>query len=184
MTTYTSEGTSSTLASSVAQITITIYDFTYHAYATSIDPPELPATTYTYNYALGVVASETGSNGAATTITAEYDAFGRLTKIIKPGDTTSSPTTRITYTDASNHPWAQLGQRLSGSTYTVVRKFYDGQGRLVQTRTLGAALENGTRDIIVNTWYDAYGNIIEQSVPYDVSRGAANGRRTQAAPPL
>ncbi len=70
----------------------------------------------------------------------------------------------------------QLEQRLSGSTYTVVRKFYDGLGRLVKTQTAGAALENGTRDIIVNTWYDAYGNVIEQSVPYDVSPGS--GYRT------
>ena len=120
---YTNEGTYSALATTVERKTITGYDATYHTYAVSVDPPVIAATIFTYEYALGVVTGETGPNGSATAITAEYDGFGRLLKVIKPGDSSSNPTVRLTYHDDSNHPWVQLEQRLTGSTYTIIRKF-------------------------------------------------------------
>jgi hypothetical protein len=67
-------------------------------------------------------------------------------------------------------------QRISATTYMKIRKFYDGLGRLVQSQAAGAALDVGTRDIVVNSWYDAYGNLVEQSVPYAVTTGS--GYRT------
>ncbi len=104
VTTYTSEGTSSTLASGGAQTTLMTYDPTYHTYTVSVHPPQLPATSYTYDYALGVVTGETEPNGSGTNITAVYDNFGRLTMVIKPGDSSASPTVRITYTDTRTIP--------------------------------------------------------------------------------
>src|SRR3990170_997223 len=78
----------------------------------------------------------------------------------------------IIYHDTDIPSWVELKQRQSGTTYTVIRKFYDGLGRLIQTQTAGAVLSTGTKDVIVDTWYDAYGRVVEQSVPYAVTTGS------------
>ena len=99
-----------------------------------------------------------------------------MIELIRPGGDGSNPTVSVTYHDTVVPSWTEAQQRISGTTYMKVRKFYDGLGRLAQNQTAAAALDVGTRDSVVNYWYDAYGNLIEQSVPYAVTTGS--GYRT------
>ncbi len=47
----------------------------------------------------GVPVSETDPNSVTTW--AEYDNFGRLAKVIKPGDSSGSPTVALNYYDTA-----------------------------------------------------------------------------------
>ena len=59
--------------------------------------PDLTVTA-AYNLGLGVVASSTDFNGHQTEY--GYDTFGRLTSIVRPGDSTAFPTLLFSYTMA------------------------------------------------------------------------------------
>lgn len=74
----------------------------------------------TYDTGLGVMTSSTDFNGNVTTYT--YDAFGRLTRIIRPGapgDSLAQPTERFEYRAAD--PWTgnQLLYDVAGSVTAV-----------------------------------------------------------------
>jgi YD repeat-containing protein len=110
-----------------ARTTSIVYDSTYHTYPISITNPLGHTTTLTYNYTLGVPTSETGPNGAATTVSAEYDVFGRLTKLIRPCDSSASPTLSIAYV---NNPFTvTLTQKINDTQSFVIARQYDGLGR-------------------------------------------------------
>jgi YD repeat-containing protein len=183
---YSNEGTYSALATTVARATTTIYDSGYGTYPVEErNPlyPSYPATVYAYadakNYAFGTPSSLTDANGAITS--GEYDNFGRLTKIIRPGDTSSEPTMSIAYYDTASPVRVELRQRITGTTYTTLYHYYDGLGRLVQQQTVGAVLASGTKDVLVDAWYDGYGQVIEQTVPYEVNTGSYFHTRSTSA---
>jgi RHS repeat-associated protein len=142
LTTYSGYATASSDPASGARTASTVYDSIYHTYPISITTPPTDlypsglTTTLTYNYSLGVPTSETGPNGAATTVSAEYDSFGRLTKLIRPGDDSASPTLAIQY--SSGYPFTTtLTQKIqSGQFYTATR-VYDGLGRPTSTTAGG-----------------------------------------------
>ncbi len=89
----------------------------------------------------------------------------------RPGDEFGPPTIRIDYTDASPYA-AVVTQRLDATSTRTIRRYYDGLGRLIQSQTANAALEAGTRDVVLDSWYDAFGRLTRQSVPYAVSPGS------------
>jgi RHS repeat-associated protein len=123
----------------------------YHSYVKWTRNAKLHVSTVTYDYALGVPLSETDPNGAVTSVT--YDDFGRFTSLSRPGD--ASPTLNVSY---QNNPFiVTLEQTIEGmQKYTVVRN-YDGLGR--QTSTV-------TNDVTIFSTYDAYGNVLMQSMPH------------------
>jgi len=62
--------------------------------------------------------------------------FGRLVKLIKPGDNASFPTVSATYYDAER-PFRYLVQareQAGNSDVRVSLQFYDGLGRQLQTK--------------------------------------------------
>ncbi len=147
-----------------AQSTTTTYDPVYHTYPISTTNAEGHAVTWDYNWALGLPISETGPNGGTTT--AEYDAFGRLTGITRPGD---SDTISIAYYDSASPYRVEITERLDADTTTTSRRFYDGLGRKIQTQADDVELESGTRDVVVDMRYDEYGRLVEQTVPYAIT---------------
>lgn len=64
-----------------------------------------------------------------------YDEYGRVIRIIAPGDSTSTPTAKLTYGHTARPAWVQLETRLDGNTYTKSADFYDGFGRNILSRT-------------------------------------------------
>jgi len=142
-TAYTEYGTVSTAPQAGAQTTTIAYDPTYHTYPTSITNALQQTTNIVYNYTLGVPTSETGPNGAATKVEAEYDTFGRLLKLIRPGDSSASPTLDIDYTDTSPFT-VTLTQKINDTQdYTIARQ-YDGMGRPSLVTANGTILVNYT----------------------------------------
>ncbi len=154
----------SALASEGARTAASEYDGIYHTYAlTTTNALGQPLTT-AFDYALGVSVAETDANGAATT--ADYDEFGRLTEIRRPGDETGEATVSITYHDADRPFWLDIRQKIDDSSVFNLRRIYDGIGQVIQVQTAGAQLNVGLKDIVVDSMYDAYGRVIQQTVPY------------------
>ncbi len=116
-----------------------------------------------YDYRMGWLTSVTDPNNNVTS--AQYDVFGRLTQMIKPGATTSDPTTRITYYD-TEQPVRYLVQEWIGNTGDYVREtghFYDGLGREIQTKRESGA--HGTQNVVTDRRYDGLDRVEEQSQP-------------------
>ena len=93
VTAYTGEGSDSALATAVARTINSCYgtgsaptcnDDGYHTYK-AWEQNAVYATHWTYKKEFGVAESEDGPNINDTT-TATYDTFGRLLKVIRPGD--------------------------------------------------------------------------------------------------
>ncbi|MDW8278028.1 MAG: SpvB/TcaC N-terminal domain-containing protein, partial [Anaerolineales bacterium] len=147
-----------------ARATTTVFDSTYYTYPTSTTNPLNQTTTWTYDYGLGVPLTETDLNGAVTS--AQYDVFGRLVKLIRPGDDSANPTIAISY--SSGAPFTTLiRQRIDSNRYYGVRREYDGLGRQYRQQTGSSTGADGAFNVFntVNTLYDTFTQI-RQSAPY------------------
>lgn len=114
------------------------YDPLFHTFPVSETIGGLGLTMSAgYDYGLGVVTSFTDFNQNTTTF--GYDTFGRLTSIVKPGDSAAFPTQSFAYSLASpvsgiaTKSREQSGQ---GGTYDSIA-YFDGLGRKLQTRSEG-----------------------------------------------
>ncbi len=138
-------------------------------------------TTYTVDKNNGQTISMVDPNGVISYAT--YDSFGRLLTIKRPGDSTGSETVKVTYTNYTASPlqpfWVKIEQKISGTTYNVTRRFYDGFGELIQEQTGGAQVTNGSKDLVVDTEYDTNGQMIKQTVPYELGLAGSNPYRGQ-----
>jgi RHS repeat-associated protein len=166
----------------------TDYDGQYHLYPTRVTNAQGQATLVSFDVVQGVPISVTDPNGATTQFT--YDGFGRLKKVIKPGDSLTYPSDQYNYFDGGDgetpltawplqmvHLQRQAAKDgCSGGWGTWERTYYDGLGRVVQRQT---PLQDWTctsgQMAVVNTFYDATGQVAEQSVPYAVPDTATNG---------
>ncbi|MBA3945259.1 MAG: RHS repeat protein [Herpetosiphonaceae bacterium] len=110
-------------------------------YSISVSQPPTNGVTLTeqadYDYQMGLLTKITDPNGNQTT--AGYDDFGRMTSLVKPGDSASYPTETIDYTDyTASQPFHTLvyQRQAAGSSDRgrPTSRFYDGLGRLIQTK--------------------------------------------------
>ncbi|MEJ5310984.1 MAG: carbohydrate binding domain-containing protein, partial [Anaerolineae bacterium] len=165
-------------------VTTTTYETTYRQFPTAVcrNTGTQDLCTYTRYYGVneevrsddfglfGQVQKTYDSNGeAATAAYSVYDAFGRLVKEIRPGDSFTYPTVEYAYTDAYASGGLQglrviVSQReTSGSAANLpVVTFYDGLGRAVQQRT---EYQEAATQSVVNTVYDAVGHAVTTYVP-------------------
>lgn len=127
---------------SVASTVHTNYDTTFHAFSITVTSPTGNNNSTTllesaaYDYRMGTMTSVTDPNNNTTT--AEYDVFGRMVKLIKPGDSSALPTVRADYRD-SELPfrytyYVRNNSGVSGDVQTI-SQFYDGMGRKIQTKS-------------------------------------------------
>ena len=117
-------------------VTRTAYDATSRFPVAVTDALGHTPTRYEYDWALGQVLTVTTPNGAATATSYRYDQFGRLTQVIKPGDSESMPTVKVQYCDTCR-PYSStvstIFQYSSGALgYTHLLRFYNGLGQLIQ----------------------------------------------------
>jgi YD repeat-containing protein len=199
------EGTASGRADKVysSDNQVTTWDYDNSAFAARVTKETNPLsqiTQYSYDdiiptggtvpvpmggYYLGLPTMETDANSASAY--AQYDAFGRMTALILPGDTSASPTIKAAYHEFdpnTNTPaWIEVSQKDRFGQYTSnIRKIFNGLARLIQTQTGGATVQGSPRDIITQTEYDAYGRTTKQSTPIDLAvwDGSGNPYREQA----
>lgn len=179
---------------SAARTTTTTYDTTFRGYPTTVTNPLNQTETADYDYLLGVPIKVIAMNGTAggnpnctlasfsvpatsAVVCAQYDELGRITKLVKPGDDTAAPTVAFTYGDlvvgTSSPPALPIRyvtqRKSSGSAGDLFRDtltFYDGRGRLVQTKEESGA--GGARSIVVDTRYNAFDQVVAQSQPEDI----------------
>ena len=171
---YATPGTYATRSTSGPRKSETIYDTQHHAYPLETrayyNTNQYYSTFYSYdnndgNIRMGLLTRLTDPNNAITT--AGYDVFGRITSIVRPGDSTGTPTMRFTYNQTSSLFWTQAEQLISGSTYYKTRRFYNGLGQLMQTQedaTVGGSLQT----VVTDTMYNALGLVEKQSAPFSV----------------
>ncbi len=173
MTTYAGYATSEFGAAGgggAARTTTATYDPLFHAFATVSTPPDPNGVglteTAAYDTRMGTLTGVTDANGATTS--AEYDVFGRVLKVIKPGDTSAVPTSQLLYYDnefaASGAPTryqvAQLEQAGNNGAVRPTSYFYDGLGRQIQTKRESV---DGTQNIVTDTQYDGLDRTVKTS---------------------
>ena len=135
--------------------------------------------TYEYDYTLGIPTAITDANSVTTS--AEYDTFGRMTKIIAPGDSANSPTLSITYWDNRIPFQVDLVQKVNNAGASIrITRFYDGLGQLIQTQTVGAVNFGVQQNVVVDTDFDALGRATRQTKPYAITYNAAPTFQAQA----
>ena len=62
----------------------------------------------------------------------------------------------------------------SGGTNTLY-KFYDGLGQLLESVTHNAQVNGAASDIIVANQYNAYGQVVKQTMPYAATVWSGSG---------
>ena len=123
--------------------------------------------TFEYDHSFGLLTGHEGPNGARSRF--RYDPLGRLTAIYRPGDAPSLPSTRYDYVFAHPHEdggrisWietqlldavpateeASAGANPSADEhYFRSRRFLDGAGRALYTKSEGAETADGSESTV------------------------------------
>jgi RHS repeat-associated protein len=152
------------------------YDSTFDVFQTSGTNPLNQTNTISYSttgalFGYGTwPGSTTDANNQTTSYV--YDSLSRMTGEVMPGETSGDLTKQWVYTNwcsgtAAQAPCEEIDQidRLNSSTTVTTRAFYDGEGRLVETRSPGPAGE----DVATYTNYDTAGRQIFKSNSYFVT---------------
>jgi RHS repeat-associated protein len=116
-----------------------------------------------YDLRMGTLTSVTDPNGNVTA--AQYDVFGRLERVIKPGDTVALPTIRAEYGDTDlpfrYTTFKRIESGVSGSVQRA-SQFYDGLGQKIQTKTESI---NNAQSVVVDTRYNGMGQVFKTAQP-------------------
>ncbi len=157
-------GTTSTFSApgngSTSSTVTTTYDSIFHAFSTSVSQPtgntNSPVLNESagYDYRMGTLTSVTDVNGVITN--AEYDGFGRMTALIKPGDTSALPTVKAHYEDAKIpfQYWIETREHSGLGGVRIEAQFYDGIGRKIQIKQESV---NASQNIVIDAKYDGLG---------------------------
>ena len=164
---YSGYGTSTALAATGAQTASTTYDPETHTYPTAQVNALGHTTAWVYDLTLGVPTQVTDANNAVTT--ASYDAFGRLVRIVRPDDSDASPSVTMEYHDTTPF-WTQASQKMNDTQSSVVRKFFNGLGELIQTQQVGAVLLDDACSTDADTDPDACTVVVDSRVDYASSQ--------------
>ena len=146
------------------------YDPLFHTFPISesiqvSEQPEKPplAMAAEYDTGLGVVTSFTDYNGNVTLF--DYDVFGRVSGITKPGDSRELPTQQFFYTLADPVSSVSVKKREiigTDNTYDTVT-YYDGLGRKLQTKSEGPS---GNWIVTDAVQFNAKGDIQNKWLPF------------------
>ncbi|MCX6718450.1 MAG: FG-GAP-like repeat-containing protein [Candidatus Staskawiczbacteria bacterium] len=138
------------------------YD-SYNLYPAIITNALSQTTQYIYNYANGKIAQTTDANGNVFKNT--YDGFGRILKTEQPDQANPATLVQKTfyiYTDTSGALSVQQTDYLDSSTAVNSYNYYDGLGRIIQTKKSAENNNFETKDYI----YNNLGQLQKESLPY------------------
>jgi len=148
--------------------TRTVYETTYNQFPQTVTQGygTLNLTeTFTFDPATGQVLTQQDANNLTTQNV--YDAFGRLTSVIGPGDTLALPTVSYQYVLNAGGPTHHIVQKsriVSGQAATMDSyTYFDGLGRTRQTK---APATTGKQMVSGMTALNARGLTSKSYLPY------------------
>ena len=183
VTSYSGYGTATSSPTIGARSVTRTYDTTYNTYVLSETNPLSQVTHTAYDYTLGLPNSVTDANNITTT--AGYDAFGRMTSVVAPGDSSGSPTLNVAYYNyaSSSSPFrVLLTQKLDASRTMQSVRSYNGLGKLIQSQTLAADVSGASKTIVQDSQYDILGRLTKQTKPYTYTGSYAFQTQTFGQP--
>ena len=160
---YDSFGNQTKITNANNRATQQAYD-TSATYPISTTNAKNQTSTSSYDLGTGNLLSKTDPNGFITSYT--YDVFGRISKEIKPYDSSSFPTVNYQYFNDGLAPEGTLisKREVSGAPGTIdTYMWVDGLGRKVQTRT---EAEDPLLQIVTDTFYDTTGEILKETASH------------------
>ncbi|NJM07533.1 hypothetical protein HC891_17125 [Candidatus Gracilibacteria bacterium] len=168
---------------STARTTTTTYGANFPALPVSETNAADLITAAAYDYRLGTLVKVVGPNSVGNTFDclnhirtnavlpltgditcAGYDAFGRLIRVIRTGDSAAYPTLKATYYDTAKPFRYEIEQleQAGNAQRRVTQHLYDGMGRQIQTKQES----NGeAQTIVTDIGYDGLGRVVQQSQP-------------------
>ncbi len=201
VTVYKDVGTATSLASQYPEMTTYCYGDesgdtctadSYHTYLGWEKNDLGYYTRYQYDPDFGKpVWMQTPNTGITE---ADYDNFGRLSKLARPGDSlVNSPTMELAYTNGANFYAVTKTKLIDTDTDSVTAQYYNGLGQPVQTQSQRATLTDNacstdvdanpdTCWVIQDTAYDPYGTAKSHSIQYAIPTPVAPGYHTPSAP--
>jgi len=150
--------------------TRTLYDSVWKMYPvivtqvlSLVDASQNLTTTTEYSATLGLPTRVLDANGDATSY--QYDAFGRLVKVIRPGDSSTYPTLVYQYCDTCTPLRISTGALVTaGAAITLpVHRFYNGLGQLIAENQ---GTMDGSQMAIRHLTYEATGQQYQTYLPY------------------
>jgi YD repeat-containing protein len=145
-----------------------VSNYTYDStgtYQTGMTNAKNQTSSVVYDLGSGNLLSKTDANGLAVNF--EYDVFGRIVKEIKQYDSSQYPSTSYEYSFDGIAPEKTLVSKRETSGGPGVLQsaaYFDGLGRKVQTRR---EAENTSKQIVINTFYGANGEVWRESVEHE-----------------
>lgn len=137
------------------------YKSYFHTYPSKITDAEGNTMYFDYDTLMGRLTKSKDANGNITEY--KYDNIGRITKIIKPGDSSTNPTIKYIYDD-SNNKVSVIFKRGNNDT-TLIKYSFDGFGNIRKRELNGTTIETCYYDDLLrltkkvnavgdSTWYD------------------------------
>ncbi|MBM3133674.1 MAG: hypothetical protein FJZ95_11680, partial [Chloroflexi bacterium] len=174
--TYDSYGNVLTETDPRNKVWTTNYESTYHVFPAKIIAPDNSGSeTYSFDVKTGNLLSRTDVNGQSTSY--EYDTFGRLTGIKRPGPDGQPETIPSTQYQYNN--WGTLNQqhlkslgKVAEGDYLWSSQYFDGLGRVIQTQSRG---ETGRTIINSTTVYNNRGLVDKGYISQDYDSTQING---------
>ncbi|MFZ6026388.1 MAG: RHS repeat-associated core domain-containing protein [Chloroflexota bacterium] len=160
-TTFDGYGQRTAYASLNPKTITTTYDPTYHLYPVTVTTHSEPYVTsyqyygvndgaHTIGQPVGLLKSVTDANNAETRYL--YDIFGRLSKVIRPGDSDNSPALRYDYRDVPTYPNPWLNVPNSGFEADTDWWGWEQSGNNVQTYQYDTSqARSGSRSLKITT---------------------------------
>jgi RHS repeat-associated protein len=151
----------------VGNTTTVVYDALSHTFPVleRMHLEEGRALNYAASYhpGFGKLIAATDFNGHPSTYV--YDTFGRLSKIVLPGDTLARPTQAFSYAPGSPRSAITTVQRVRSGTDEVLTSaaYFDGLGRPLQVRRQA---EDGRVVVESATTFNARQEVAREYLPY------------------
>jgi RHS repeat-associated protein len=165
--TYDVYGNLTSTIDGLNHVTTNQYDTASGTYLVKVINPLNQAQNFVYDPKFGELISSTDQNGVTQKVL--LDGFGRTsqTSFIEPGTGQEVVTSKLYYNLSGNAPFQTAGviyPEKSILNTLMTRKFYDGLGRLIQTRS---PAEDASKEIVSGAIeFDALGRVRKQWAPF------------------